>query len=74
MQSTDRRRLIFNAFSKLHDQLSLVRGHVEEFNDPEASELLERMERGLLAPMRRLRRRLDIPYYWRGESEPLGEA
>jgi len=53
-----------NAFNKLHEQLSLVRSHVEALDDPVAQDLLDSMEYGLLAPMRRLRLHLDIPYDW----------
>ena len=71
METVNHRKLIFNAFNKLHEQLSIVRCHVETLGDAEAQELLESMEFGLLAPMRRLRVHLDIPYDWR---EPRSAA
>ncbi len=52
---TDSRKLISNAFDKMHEQLSLIRSHVEETDDPVAQKLMESMEFGLLAPMRKLR-------------------
>ncbi len=58
------RKLLTNCFDKLHEQMSLVRSHVESLQDREALKLLESMETGLLAPMRRMRIRLDIPYSW----------
>ncbi len=64
MQTVNHRKLMSNSFNKLHEQLSLIRSHVDEINDPEARQLLNSMEFGMLAPMRRLRLRLDIPYDW----------
>ncbi|MCX5861668.1 MAG: hypothetical protein WCG29_11730 [Desulfomonile sp.] len=72
MQTVNHRKLMSNSFNKLHEQLSLIRSHVDEINDPEARQLLNSMEFGMLAPMRRLRLRLDIPYDWheqRSEKE-----
>jgi hypothetical protein len=73
MEDANHRKLISNAFNKLHEQLSVVRAHVETLQDPTAQDLLESMEFGLLAPMRRLRVHLDIPYDWR-ESRPAAEG
>ncbi len=67
------RRLLSNCFNKLHEQLSLVRSHVEDLGDPEAAKILESMEFGLLAPMRRLRLHLDIPYDWHEQKRPALE-
>jgi len=64
MQSVDYRKRVSNAFDKLHEQLSLVRAHVDSLDDPVARKLFESMEFGLLAPMRKLRLHLDIPYDW----------
>lgn len=58
------RKLMSNAFNKLHEQLSVVRSHVEAIEDQEAARLFDAMEFGLLAPMRKLRVHLDIPYDW----------
>lgn len=74
MDEPNRRKLISNAFSKLHEQISLVRCHVEAMDDPDAEDLMETMEIGLLAPMRRLRRRLDIPYDWHEQRESTVEG
>ena len=57
-------KLISNSFDKLHEQLSVVRSHVESLDDPVACKLLESLEFGLLAPMRKLRMHLGIPYDW----------
>ena len=50
------------AFSVMHEQLAIVRSIVEHFDDPVAREFVEKMEFGLLAPMRRLRVHFEIPY------------
>ena len=68
MTEVNHRRLISNAFTKLHEHLSTVRSHVEALEDPAARKLLEAMEFGLLAPMRRLRVHLDIPYDWHDDK------
>jgi hypothetical protein len=68
MDGVNHRKLMSNAFTKLHEHLSTVRSHVEALDDPEALKLLESMEFGLLAPMRRLRIHLDIPYDWHEEK------
>ncbi len=57
-------KLISNSFNKLHEHLSTLRSHVEQLEDPVAMRFLESMDLGLLAPMRRLRIHLDIPYDW----------
>jgi len=62
-------KLMSNSFDKLHEQLSVLVTHVKTLNDPEAEELLKQMEIGLLAPMRRLRHRLEIPYDWHEKTE-----
>ena len=63
-------KLMSNSFDKLHEQLSVLVTHIKTLNDPEAEELLKQMEIGLLAPMRRLRYRLEIPYDWHEKAEP----
>ncbi len=63
--------IISNAFDRLHEQLSIVRSHVESLNDPGAKELFDSMEFGLLAPMRKLRIHLNIPYDWREAKRGL---
>lgn len=74
MLTVNHRKLMSNSFNKLHEQISVVRCHVESLDDPEAKKLLESMEFGLFAPMRRLRTHLDIPYDWRDENRSSGEA
>lgn len=61
-------RLVSTAFNKLHAQLSMLRGYVEDLEDPVAIRLVESMELGLFAPMRRLRLHLGIPYDLRDHS------
>jgi hypothetical protein len=73
MQTPNHRKLISNAFNKLHEQLSVVRSHVEALEDPVAGNFVESMEFGLLAPMRRLRIHLDIPYDWHDERAQATE-
>ncbi len=68
MEAVNHRKLMSNAFTKLHEHLSTVRSHVEALDDPAALKLLESMEFGLLAPMRRLRIHLEIPYDWHEEK------
>jgi hypothetical protein len=67
-------KLISNSFNKLHEQLSVVRSHVESLDDPVACRLLESLEFGLLAPMRKLRMHLDIPYDWHEKKESSGSS
>lgn len=74
MHDINHRKLMSNAFNKLHEQLSLVRTHVDAIEDSEAKRLLESMEFGLLAPMRKLRLRLDIPYDWHEQRADDAEA
>lgn len=74
MAEVNHRKLMSNSFNKLHEQLSVVRSHVEALEDPEARKLVESMEFGLLAPMRKLRIRLDIPYDWHEQKIATGEA
>jgi hypothetical protein len=74
MSETDTSRLLSNAFDKLHEQLSVVRAHVETLHDPTAQKLFEAMEFGLLAPMRKLRLHLDIPYDWHERRQSAKEA
>ena len=68
MSISNHRRLMSNSFNKLHEQLSILRSHVEVLGDPVAQALLESMEYGLLAPMRKLRMHLDIPYDWKPQA------
>jgi hypothetical protein len=70
METVNHRKLMSNSFNKLHEQLSVVRGHVEALGDPASIKLLESMEFGLLAPMRKLRLHLDIPYDWHEAKQP----
>jgi hypothetical protein len=70
----DSRKLISNSFDKLHEQLSLIRSHVDDCHDPVAQKLVESMESGLLAPMRKLRSHLDIPYDWHEKKSPTREV
>ncbi|HMK34566.1 MAG TPA: hypothetical protein VK463_05840 [Desulfomonilaceae bacterium] len=70
----DPRRLLSKSFDKLHEQLSLIRSHVEELNDPMARDLVGSMEFGLLAPMRKLRNHLDIPYDWHEKKSATPEV
>lgn len=74
MSDTNTCKLMSNAFDKLHEHLSAVRAHVECLNDPTAQKLLDAMEFGMLAPMRKLRLHLDIPYDWHERRTPAREA
>lgn len=74
MDHTASRKLMSNAFNKLHEQLSVVRSHVETLEDPEAKRLFDAMEFGLLAPMRKLRVHLDIPYDWHERRPNVAEV
>ncbi len=74
MNTTGRLKLISNTFSKLHEQLSSLRSHVEALDDQEAIKYLEPLEFGLLAPMRRLRRHLEIPYDWHDDVTHMQKA
>lgn len=61
-QQTDTRRCLSSACNKIHHQLYVIRSHVAASGDEDAALIVEEMEQGLLAPMRRLRKRLAIPY------------
>ena len=74
MPDTNHRKLLSNSFNKLHEQLSIVRSHVESLDDPVARKFVESMEFGLFAPMRRLRTHLDIPYDWHEKKPTVSEA
>ncbi|MBI5248419.1 MAG: hypothetical protein HY912_02895 [Desulfomonile tiedjei] len=74
MREANHRKLMSNSFNKLHEQLSVVRSHVEAMEDPVARKLLESMEFGLLAPMRKLRVHLDIPYDWHEQKAETMEC
>jgi len=74
MQNTNYRKLVSHSFDKLHEHLSMLRSHVEAMDDPVARIHLESMEYGLLAPMRRLRTHLAIPYDWHEEKSTTKEA
>jgi hypothetical protein len=64
MPNYGRKQLISHAFDKMHEQLTVIRLHLDTVDDPEASRLFDAMERGLLVPMRKLRLHLEIPYDW----------
>jgi hypothetical protein len=51
--------LCFDAF---HRTLTLLRHHIEELDDSQALELVDEIEFRTLAPIRKLRLLLDIPY------------
>ena len=55
-------KLISNSFDKLHEQLSIIRAHIQQVDDPEAEELFRQMEIACLSRLRSLRLRLEIPY------------
>jgi hypothetical protein len=74
MEKVNHHKLLANAFNKLHEQLSVVRSHVEAMDDPDAGEFMDSMELGLLAPMRRLRVHLGIPYDWHDPRPMTGES
>lgn len=74
MRSANHRRVISNSFDSLHEQLSALRSQVESMDDPVAGKLVESMEFGLLAPMRKLRLHLDIPYDWHDEAAAAREV
>jgi len=63
----DTRGKLCEIFNALHDRLSEVRDIMRQLDDDKASELFGAMESGLLAPMRRLRVHLDIPYHRYGK-------
>ncbi len=74
MQKTNYRKLVSHSFDKLHEHLSMLRSHVEVMDDPVARRHLESMEYGLLAPMRKLRMHLAIPYDWHEQKSTTKEA
>ena len=74
MKGVNTCKLISNSFNKLHEQLSVVRSHVESLDDPVAHNLLDSLEFGLLAPMRKLRMHLGIPYDWHEKKGSSGSS
>jgi hypothetical protein len=68
------KKLISLAFDKLHEQLTIIRLHVDDLGDPAAQKLMESMEFGLLAPMRKLRKHLEIPYDWHERKRAVTES
>lgn len=64
MNKMSRLRRICHAFDKIHDQLSIIRAHVDKLQNVEAIKHFSAMEIGMLTPMRRLRQTLNIPYNW----------
>jgi hypothetical protein len=58
------RRALYDAMDRVHSALAMMRVATEDFDDPEAMALLAQMEFGALAPMRKLRLHLNIPYDW----------
>jgi hypothetical protein len=64
MPNHGHKQLISHAFDKMHEQLTVIRLHLDTLDDPEASRLFDAMERGLLVPLRKLRLHLEIPYDW----------
>jgi hypothetical protein len=64
------RKAVSNAFDKIHDQLLIIRGHVESgSDDPKLHRLVDNLDHGMLVPMRKLRLALDIPYDWHEETQ-----
>jgi hypothetical protein len=74
MRSANHRRAISDSFDNLHEQLAALRSQVESLEDPIAGKFVESMELGLLAPMRKLRLHLDIPYDWHDEAAAAREV
>ncbi len=73
MKQRSRLRGICRAFDKIHEQLSIIRAHVDELKNVEAVKHFSAMEIGMLAPMRHLRQALNIPYNWLDVKTPPGE-
>ena len=74
MKKVNFRKSVANSFDILHEQLSALRSLVESMDDPVARRHFESMEYGLLAPMRKLRMHLAIPYDWHQEKPITEEA
>ncbi len=64
MNVVSRKKLVSHSFDKIHEQLSTMKMHIDSINDPEANDLLSKMESAVLGRMRKLRLHLDIPYDW----------
>jgi hypothetical protein len=65
------RKELSDKFTELHKNLKSIRGTVENFDEPGAIDLVDQLELAVLAPMRRLRLYLDIPY---GDPKDLTES
>lgn len=62
MTPNEARLALVQHFIDLHQSLGLVRCILLELKDTEALELLDQMGLGLIAPMKRLRDHLNVPY------------
>lgn len=69
--SREKLKRISSCFDRLHTTFGCLREHIEAIDDKEADQILTDMEYGTLAPMRRLRKHLAIPYNWQ-ESQEVG--
>jgi hypothetical protein len=56
------RKELCECFNEIHWQFEAVKDRVEALNDPNANALYKRMEVGCLAPMRKIRLYLGVPY------------
>ncbi len=70
MTTRDQHKMISRAFDKIHEQLSILRDHVEGLGGPATLELMDNMEFATLAAMRKLRNHLGIPYDWHDGGKP----
>ena len=67
--SREKLKRIGSCFDRLHTTLGCLREHLEDVGDDKVMALMQDMEFGTLAPMRKLRQYLDIPYNWQEQQE-----
>lgn len=67
--SKEKLKRVDTCFDRIHTTLRCLYEHIESLDDKEVQALYNKLECGTLAPMRRLRLHLGIPYNWQEQPE-----
>ena len=67
--SKEKLKRVDTCFDRIHTTLRCLYEHIESLDDKEVKDLFNKLECGTLAPMRRLRLHLGIPYNWQENTE-----
>jgi hypothetical protein len=62
MLSEQDKKVLTKAFNQIHKELEVIRTLTDSLDDEVATEITKELEFNLLAPIRRLRAHLDIPF------------